>query len=64
MNEGYLTPNAVNEEAQQAIKDYCTKRNFKCIGCRYSIKFIASDASKTSTCIFGNCPCSWKIDEK
>lgn len=59
-----MTPNAVSIEAQQAIKDYCTKRNYKCRGCRYSIKYIKPDASPLSCCVFANCPCSWTVERE
>ncbi len=60
MVKSYATPHATSEEAINAIAEYCTKRKYKCKGCRYSIKFIRPDYEGYTDCVFANCPCSWK----
>ncbi len=55
----------ISEPAIDAIKSYCAKRNYKCVGCRYSVKWINKEYSgKSCTCIFGNCPCSWDVGKE
>lgn len=56
------TPYALNEEAIGPIKEYCKKRNYRCSGCRFSIKKFVQDPGY-STCIFSNCPCSWREEK-
>lgn len=51
-----------SELAVKPIKEYCEKRKFKCKGCRYSIKFIIPDYKGHACCVFGDCPCDWKVD--
>lgn len=51
----------VHDESFKPIKDYCTKRNYKCKGCMYSIDKITKEHSPGTECIFGNCPCSWEV---
>lgn len=59
----YDPTSSVNDEAKKPIKDYCASRNYKCRGCRYSIKWIAKDyKGKSATCVFGDCPCSWPVE--
>lgn len=55
------TPHAITDEAIPSIKDYCTNRNYKCNGCRFSIKYFVPDYKGYATCIFANCPCTWDI---
>lgn len=57
------TPHAITDEAIIPIKNYCEERNYKCRGCRYSIKYIVPDYKGYATCIFANCPCSWGMSE-
>lgn len=57
------TPHAITDEAIMPIKNYCAERNYKCRGCRYSIKYIVPDYKGYATCIFANCPCSWGMSE-
>lgn len=59
---------AISEVARKPIRDYCENLKYKCKGCRcegcrYSIKFIIPDYKGYTTCIFGDCPCSWEIDK-
>ena len=64
MNVDGWTPHAITREAIKPIKDYCTERNFKCRGCRYSIKWIIPDYKGYACCVFGNCPCDWAENEE
>ncbi len=52
----------INKEALTGISEYCTNREWKCNNCRYSIKKVVDNPSKSATCIFANCPCDWKIN--
>lgn len=63
MKRYFSNPNAVTEEAIKPIRAYCEERNYKCRGCRYSIKWIIRDYKGSACCIFGNCPCSWEAPE-
>lgn len=63
MEKYYADPNAVTDEAMKPIREYCEGRHYKCRGCRYSIKWIIKDYKGAACCIFGNCPCSWKVEE-
>lgn len=49
----------VNNEARNAIRAYCIKRDLRCKGCRYAIDWITKEHSPYSSCIFANCPNSW-----
>lgn len=51
----------ISDEAFEAIKKYCTDRNYKCNGCMYRIDKVTKEHSKLLTCIFANCPCSWEV---
>lgn len=52
----------LDEEAKAGIKNYCISRNKngKCNNCRYSIKKVVEKPSPFSSCIFENCPDSWR----
>ena len=58
------TPHAVTTEAIQPIKDYCENRNYKCKGCRYSIKYINPQYDGLMCCVFANCPCDWEVPKE
>lgn len=47
-----------------SIRDYCTKRHYKCKGCRYSIDKVTSEHYPYQECMFDNCPCSWEDDNE
>lgn len=66
-----FTPHATNTSAINIIKDYCIQRNYRCRGCRYSIRYPFDNmcveypkevANNVQTCVFANCPCSWDED--
>ena len=52
----------VNEEVKAGIKEYCLSRDNKgkCSRCRYSIKKVSGNYSEYASCIFANCPNSWR----
>lgn len=53
----------VNIDAARSIKEYCSRREWNCKACRYSIDKVTKEHSRGATCIFENCPCDWRIEE-
>ena len=53
----------VNDGAYERIRELCKKRNYKCIGCRYSYRYIVKKDdplfSNVPCCIFGDMPKDW-----
>lgn len=58
------TPHVVTDEAIKPISEYCKSRNYKCKGCRYSIRWIIKGYNGLMDCVFGNCPCDWEEDNE
>ena len=56
----------VAHELIDGIKAYCEKRNYKCGGCRYSMRkhyeqmYGIPYKGKWMTCMFANCPTDWE----
>lgn len=53
----------VNPGAYENIRELCKQRNYKCIGCRYSYRYIVKKDDPNydwcSCCIFGDMPKDW-----
>ena len=49
----------LNSDVFEGIIYYCKHRNYKCSGCRFSVKNYSDSTYWTATCIFENCPCDW-----